>query len=49
MMTCQNMKRTTLELVAQSLEKMETVITVPEKIRRRAKAALDRMLAIPGN
>jgi quinolinate synthase len=47
MMTCQNMKHTTLELVAQSLEKMETVITVSEKIRLRAKAALDRMLAIP--
>ncbi len=47
MMTCQNMKRTTLELTAQSLEKMETVITVPEEIRIRAKAALDRMLAIP--
>jgi len=41
------MKRTTLELVARSLETMETVITVPEEIRVRAKAALDRMLAIP--
>jgi len=46
-LTCQNMKRTTLELVARSLETMETVITVPEEIRVRAKAALDRMLAIP--
>jgi quinolinate synthase len=48
MMTCQNMKRTTLELVARSLKEMETVITVPEETRVRAKAALDRMLAIPG-
>ncbi len=47
MMTCQNMKRTTLELVARSLKELETVITVPEEIRLRAKAALDRMLAIP--
>lgn len=47
MLTCQNMKRTTLELVARSLENMETVITVPEETRIRAKTALDRMLAIP--
>ncbi len=48
MMTCQNMKRTRLEHVAQALENMETVITVPEHIRLRAKSTLDRMLAIPG-
>ncbi|MDX1763445.1 MAG: quinolinate synthase NadA [bacterium] len=48
MMTCQNMKRTGLEHVARALEKLETVITVPEDIRFRAKATLDRMLAIPG-
>ncbi|MEK6775713.1 MAG: quinolinate synthase NadA [bacterium] len=47
MLTCQNMKRTTLELVVRSLENMETVITVPEETRIRAKTALDRMLAIP--
>jgi quinolinate synthase len=47
MMTCQNMKRTTLDLVVRSLEEMETVITVPEETRLRAKEALDRMLAIP--
>lgn len=47
MLTCQNMKRTQLGHVAESLEKMETVITVPEEVRVRAKAALDRMLAIP--
>jgi len=46
MLTCQNMKRTGLADVARALERMETVITVPEKIRRRAEAALDRMLAI---
>jgi quinolinate synthase len=47
MMTCQNMKRTLLEHVAMALENMETAVTVPEEIRVRAKAALDRMLAIP--
>lgn len=48
MMTCQNMKRTRLEHVARALENTETVITVPEEIRLRAKGSLDRMLAIPG-
>lgn len=47
MMTCRNMKRTTLDLVARSLEEMETVITVPEEVRLQAKEALDRMLSIP--
>lgn len=43
---CQNMKLNTLESVLNSLEKMEHVITVPEEIRLRAKAALDKMLEI---
>jgi quinolinate synthase len=48
MMTCQNMKRTHLEHVARALENLETIITVPEQIRVKAKATLDHMLAIPG-
>ena len=47
MLTCQNMKRTGLADVERALERMETVITVPEETRLGAKAALDRMLAIP--
>jgi quinolinate synthase len=43
---CPNMKKITLDKVLASLEKMMPVITVPEEIRKRAKAAVDRMLAI---
>lgn len=45
-LVCPNMKRTTLELVKRSLETLTPRITVPEEIRRRAQAALDRMLEI---
>jgi len=45
-LVCPNMKYTTLEKVLNSLEKMETVIRVPEEIRNKAKVALERMLAI---
>lgn len=44
---CPNMKLTTLEDVARSLKEMKNVIKVPEEIRIKAKAALDKMLAIP--
>jgi quinolinate synthase len=44
--TCQNMKKITLEKVVWSLEDMEYRITVAEEIRTKAKAALDRMLAV---
>jgi quinolinate synthase len=44
---CPNMKLTTLEDVRDSLETMTPVVTVPEEIRVRAKAALDAMLAVP--
>jgi len=44
---CPNMKLTTLEDVAESLREMSGVVTVPEDIRVRAKAALDRMLEVP--
>jgi quinolinate synthase len=44
---CPNMKLTSLEDVLASLQSMEPRITVPEEIRRPAKLALDRMLAVP--
>ncbi len=43
---CPNMKKITLEKVLASLEAMAPVVSVPEPIRVRAKAAVDRMLAI---
>jgi quinolinate synthase len=43
---CPNMKKITLEKIAESLETMAPVVTVPEAIRVRAKRAVDRMLAI---
>jgi quinolinate synthase len=47
-MVCQDMKKTGVQDIVSALEQMEPVIRVPEDIRRRAKKALDRMLAIPG-
>ena len=43
---CPNMKRITLEKMLESLETMSPQIKVPEDIRVKAKAAVDRMLAI---
>ncbi|MFZ0034149.1 MAG: quinolinate synthase NadA [Sedimentisphaerales bacterium] len=43
---CPNMKKITLEKVAWSLEDMQYKITVPEKVRIKAKKALDRMVEI---
>ena len=43
---CPNMKLITLEKVLWSLEEMAPVVTVPEKIRFKAKATVDKMLAI---
>lgn len=45
-MVCENMKRITLQHLLEALEKNQHVVTVPEDIRRRAKAALDRMLSL---
>ncbi len=42
--TCVNMKKTNLKLVLDALENEAPVITVPEKIRLKAKEALDRMI-----
>jgi quinolinate synthase len=44
---CPNMKLTSLEDIRDALMTMEPVVKVPEHIRVPAKAALDRMLAIP--
>jgi len=41
---CPNMKLITLEKVLWSLEEMAPVVKVPEKIRLKAKKAVDRML-----
>jgi quinolinate synthase len=43
---CPNMKRISLEKVLWSLEDMQYKITVAEDISKKAKAALDRMLAV---
>ena len=43
---CADMKKTTLETVAQTMERQENMVTVPEEIRLRAKQAVDRMLAL---
>ncbi len=43
---CRNMKKINLEKVLWSLEDMQYEITVAEDVRKRARAALDRMLQI---
>jgi quinolinate synthase len=43
---CLNMKKITLDKILESLETMTPEVKVPEEIRIRAKAAVDRMLAI---
>jgi quinolinate synthase len=43
---CPNMKKITLDKILESLETMTPEVKVPEEIRIRAKAAVDRMLAI---
>jgi len=43
---CPNMKKITLEKILESLEMMMPVVKVPEEIRIRAKASVDRMLEI---
>lgn len=45
-MVCQAMKEITLENLLEALEKGRYVVRVPEEVRLRAKAALDRMLAV---
>jgi quinolinate synthase len=43
---CPNMKLITLEKVLWSLEEMSPEVKVPEGIRLRAKAAVDKMLRV---
>ncbi len=43
---CPDMKKTTLEKIAETMEFRKNVVVIPEEIRLRAKRALDRMLAI---
>ena len=43
---CPNMKKITLDKVITSLEEMQYRITVPDRIRARAKKSLDRMVEI---
>ena len=43
---CRNMKKINLEKVLWSLEDMQYAITVAEDVRKRARAALDRMLEV---
>lgn len=46
-MVCPHMKLTSLEDIILCLLESKNLITVPENIRRRAKKAVDRMLAVP--
>ena len=43
---CTDMKKTTLETLAQTMELRQNRVTVPEEVRLKAKQAVDRMLAI---
>lgn len=43
---CTDMKKTTLEIVARTMELRQNIVTVPEEIRLKAKQAVDRMLAV---
>ena len=43
---CPNMKKTTLENLAECLREMKTVVTVPEPVASRARRAVEAMLAV---
>ncbi len=43
---CTDMKKTTLEVLAQTMELRQNVVTIPEAIRVKAKQAVERMLAV---
>ena len=43
---CVDMKKTTIQTLAQAMELKQNIVTVPEEIRVKAKQAVDRMLAI---
>ncbi len=44
---CRHMRKITLEKIAASLEQEVFEVTVPEAVRKRARRAIDRMLAVP--
>jgi quinolinate synthase len=43
---CMNMKKTDLQKVHDALDRMEPQVTVPDQVARRARKAIDRMLAV---
>lgn len=43
---CTDMKKTTLETLARTMELRQNIVTIPEEVRLKAKQAVDRMLAI---
>ena len=43
---CIDMKRTTLQILAQTMELKQNTVTVPEEVRLKAREAVERMLAI---
>ena len=43
---CTDMKKTTLAILARTMELRQNIVTVPEAIRLKAKQAVERMLAI---
>ena len=45
-LVCPNMKKTTLENVAEALREMKTRVTVPEDIAKRARRAIEAMLIV---
>ena len=46
LMTCPNMRLTTLEHLIEAMEDLKHVVTVDENIRERAEKCLDKMLAL---
>ncbi len=46
---CKDMKKTTLEILARTMELRQNIVTVPEDIRVKAKQTVDRMLAVGEN
>ncbi len=45
---CVNMKKTDLTMVLTAMERMEPLVVVDDEVAARARAAIERMLAIPG-
>ena len=46
-LVCPDMKKTTLEILIETMEARKNVVTIPEETRVKAKQAIDRMLEIP--